>query len=603
MHDPGARRLLHVDLEDGLPPLSAEADGLPLHVVWWWHGVPIGHDEIAPRGLPPRVLADRAAARMAGHEPPGTSGGPEMAVAILSSGVAPLAGCEDALLDGTAGPAEIVVVDRSPRGSAEAPASMRVIAAPGASPGAAANLAVAATESEVLAFLDDGATLRPGWLGHVRAPFADDDVVAVAGPELPAELATEAQLVYETLLDARSYRLSRSAVPPTGALGAVAMRRRALELAAPFDERIGDGAIAEGLARALARGGVCAFTPGAAVVRRPPPDRAGLRRRARERRRVPAAAAVARGEPAAATRRTAGLAAAAAREGLRRAAGASGVSPRSLPRPAGAELLGHLEGVARAARRGGAPAPRHKAPLREYLARNPFPHPYTEGFFYREKMRAIHRVTPDVRFTRVLEIGGGRSGMARKLLPAAHVTSTDLDPAHADAFAGDSQTTFRVADATALPFDDGEFDAVTLFDVLEHIPDDAAAAREAWRVVRPGGWVIVSSPNLRWRSPYHAVMRPICPSSEDMIARWEHVRVGYERDGLTRLFGAPPAATADFINPVTVVAHDLAFSHLPSRVRRVLLAGLLPVTWAGYALQGPRARGTETAASWRKPAR
>jgi hypothetical protein len=97
-------------------------------------------------------------------------------------------------------------------------------------------------------------------------------------------------------------------------------------------------------------------------------------------------------------------------------------------------------------------------------------------------------------------------------------------------------------------------------------------------------------------------MRPISPTSEDMIARWRHVRVGYEHEDLARLFGAPPAATADFINPVTVVAHDLAFSHLPGKVRRGLMAALSPLTWAAYALQPPGGRGTETAASWRKPA-
>jgi SAM-dependent methyltransferase len=167
----------------------------------------------------------------------------------------------------------------------------------------------------------------------------------------------------------------------------------------------------------------------------------------------------------------------------------------------------------------------------------------------------------------------------------------------------DSQVVFMVGDATKLPFDDSSFDAVTLLDVLEHIPDDAAAAAEALRVVRPGGWILVSSPNRRWRSPYHEPMRPICATSEQMMQRWGHVRVGYDADDLARLFGSPPLATADFINPVTAVGHDLAFSILPERVKRLALMAISPLTWAGYLLQPRDGTGTETAASWRRPSR
>ena len=37
----------------------------------------------------------------------------------------------------------------------------------------------------------------------------------------------------------------------------------------------------------------------------------------------------------------------------------------------------------------------HKRPLGSFLDSNPFECPLTLGFFYREKMRAIHRVAPD----------------------------------------------------------------------------------------------------------------------------------------------------------------------------------------------------------------
>jgi GT2 family glycosyltransferase len=53
----------------------------------------------------------------------------------------------------------------------------------------ARNTAVAAAPGDVVAFLDDDAAARPGWLRALLAPYADPDVVAVGGvahPRFPA---------------------------------------------------------------------------------------------------------------------------------------------------------------------------------------------------------------------------------------------------------------------------------------------------------------------------------------------------------------------------------------------------------------------------------
>lgn len=49
-------------------------------------------------------------------------------------------------------------------------------------------------------------------------------------------------------------------------------------------------------------------------------------------------------------------------------------------------------------------------------------------------------------------------------------------------------------DGTRLPFADDTFDHIVCSEVMEHIPDDAAAARELARVLKPGGTIAVTVP-------------------------------------------------------------------------------------------------------------
>jgi SAM-dependent methyltransferase/GT2 family glycosyltransferase len=495
---------------------------------------------------------------------------------------------------------------------------------------AARNAALAATGAALLAFVDDDVVVEPGWLGWLCAPFADPAVGAVCGLVLPAALDTEAQLAFETVLGGlgrgfvprradRALLDGRLRAAPVWDLGAganMAVRRAALDAVGAFDERLGAGAAgcsedSELWHRLLAAGWAVVYEPASVVEhehRRTWPE---LERQAHAYLRGHVAALFVQfartRHPGELVRAFARLPAFLARVAVVEASAAALARLRlaireAPPRPVAAELRGYARGLAHLPLALAPPRSPYKAPLGAFLRRNPFPHPLTEGFFYREKMRAIHRITPDAPIARVLEVGGGRSGMGHRLFPRARITNTDLDPSHATAPENQHErVTFQPADATALPFADASFDAVTMFDLLEHVPDDRAAAAEAMRVVRPGGWVLVSTPNLRWRSPYHRWMRRISPTTEEMMAQWEHVRLGYDRAALEALFGRPPETTAEFITPVTVVGHDVAFSRLPGKVRRAVLVALAPVIWAGYWLQGRHGEGTETAAAFRRP--
>jgi ubiquinone/menaquinone biosynthesis C-methylase UbiE len=60
-------------------------------------------------------------------------------------------------------------------------------------------------------------------------------------------------------------------------------------------------------------------------------------------------------------------------------------------------------------------------------------------------------------------------------------------------------------DLERLPFADATFDVALLNEVLEHVPDDSAALREVLRVIRPGGRLLIFSPNRRFPFETHGV--------------------------------------------------------------------------------------------------
>lgn len=102
----------------------------------------------------------------------------------------------------------------------------------------------------------------------------------------------------------------------------------------------------------------------------------------------------------------------------------------------------------------------------------------------------------------ILDIGCGN---ARDILPILHAKATivgvDVSPemirqGKCDlAKAGFPDVELHVGDATRLDFPTGAFDAVLCSEVIEHIPDAAAAIGEMYRVLRPGGRLVLSTPN------------------------------------------------------------------------------------------------------------
>lgn len=116
-----------------------------------------------------------------------------------------------------------------------------------------------------------------------------------------------------------------------------------------------------------------------------------------------------------------------------------------------------------------------------------------------ETLGALVELVPEGASARWLESACGTGLVSRALAGrVGSVVGVDLTPAMLEqaqrgaAEEGIENVSFSVGDATALEFGDGSFDgAVTRFS-LHHIPLPGRVIAELARVVRPGGWVVVS---------------------------------------------------------------------------------------------------------------
>ncbi|HEX9775403.1 MAG TPA: class I SAM-dependent methyltransferase [Actinomycetota bacterium] len=114
-------------------------------------------------------------------------------------------------------------------------------------------------------------------------------------------------------------------------------------------------------------------------------------------------------------------------------------------------------------------------------------------------------VAPERPYGTVLEIGAGTGFFVINLALAGLVEdahATDISPGMVEAClrnaaAAGIPMTARTADAEALPFEDGTFDTVLGHAVLHHLPDVEAALAEAYRVLKPGGTLVIAGEPTR----------------------------------------------------------------------------------------------------------
>ena len=100
---------------------------------------------------------------------------------------------------------------------------------------------------------------------------------------------------------------------------------------------------------------------------------------------------------------------------------------------------------------------------------------------------------------RILEVGCGTGKFSTVLRErGSDLTVLDIGRGLVRSVAGRVSSPGVVGDACRLPFRDAGFDAVVSSECVEHTPDPERAVAEMCRVVRPGGFVCLTTPNKLW---------------------------------------------------------------------------------------------------------
>lgn len=241
--------VIHIELSEDIPALSVMPNYEGLYVVFWWQGIPLGHQEIVntqlplsatqltnlalqtitpavgthllPEGFQPPlrelplhrqqltppdfhalIRLNQPLATLQESLSPAKEVGSVSVVICTRERTESLARCLRSLQQLSQPPHEILVVDNAPTSDAtrQLVAQMPGIGyvcepCPGLS--RARNTGIRHSTGDIIAFTDDDVEVHPEWLVRLQQHFDHPKVMSVTGLVLPAELQTESQLIFE----------------------------------------------------------------------------------------------------------------------------------------------------------------------------------------------------------------------------------------------------------------------------------------------------------------------------------------------------------------------------------------------------------------------
>jgi len=137
-----------------------------------------------------------------------------------------------------------------------------------------------------------------------------------------------------------------------------------------------------------------------------------------------------------------------------------------------------------------------------------------------EHFAGLAAAVPDVR--RVLDFPAGDGKISRLLKDRSYeVTAADINPATFEP----KDMVCEAADLNArLPYGDGHFDMVVCREGIEHVENQFHTVREFKRILKPGGWFLLSTPNIL---SIRARLAMLLVAGRDLKDRPPHDHISY----------------------------------------------------------------------------
>jgi ubiquinone/menaquinone biosynthesis C-methylase UbiE len=145
---------------------------------------------------------------------------------------------------------------------------------------------------------------------------------------------------------------------------------------------------------------------------------------------------------------------------------------------------------------------------------------------------------------RLLDVGCGNGAQTLRMLDRFEaVVGLDVVPAHLETLQHSlppgANCSTALYDGGAMPFADASFAAALSIETLEHVADEARTLAEIYRVLAPGGVLVLSVPNKWWVFETHGARLPLLPWNRvpffswlppALHRRWARARIYRRRD-------------------------------------------------------------------------